>query len=153
MKIMKSFSPICFFVAVVNFFFAVLCFDKQTTRTIVDGICVCIRACTCVCYDLFIWFRTLSHNLNNYSSGKFQMRTIWHEIAQCNGTHSLHTRIDITERKNEKENTAYGTFENNCHCHKYHIFLCATEWLLLISLFRSLSLFSSALFFFHKRCK
>lgn len=40
----------------------------------------------CVNDDLFIRFRTLSHNLSNYSSGKFQIRTIWHEISMQWGT-------------------------------------------------------------------
>lgn len=71
----------------------------------------------CVNDDLFIRFRTLSHNLSNYSSGKFQIRTIWHEISMQWGT------------PNGKK-TPRGAFKSYCQCHKHNI-CCATEWLLL----------------------
>lgn len=114
--------------------------------------CVCAFARALVCYDLFIWFRTLSHNLNNYSSGKFQMWTICHEIAQCNAQHYTHVlRILYTltkgrkkERKSMMEREIGNTTVRNLwkllSLPQIPYFLCATECLLLISLLLYLSL-------------
>lgn len=55
-----------------------------------DGGCGSSRVFGCCDVGLFIHFCTLSHNLNNYSSGKFQ---IYGQYGiKLDGWHELHTR-------------------------------------------------------------
>lgn len=59
-----------------------------------DGGCGSSRVFGCCDVGLFIQFCTLSHNLNNYSSGKFQ---IYGQYGiKLDGWHELHTRVKKT---------------------------------------------------------
>lgn len=126
MKIKKSLSPICVFFP-VSVLMAVLCFDKQPEPSQMTYVCG-VYSRVHLCYDLFIWFCTLSHNnLNNYSSGKFQMRTICHEIARCKHITFTARKEAESERKRKRKRKHHEPLKAIVMAILIPHFLCATE--------------------------